>query len=67
MIVAILATKLPFWPGHGFWSAAHEARTDFAMLLCSLFLMAVGPGSFSLDTLLGRRPSREIAVRSHRG
>ena len=67
MIFAILSTKLPFWLAHGFWPTAHEARADFAMLLCSLFLMAVGPGSFSLDALLGRRPSGQIAVRSHLG
>jgi hypothetical protein len=28
---------------------AHEARTDYAMLLASIFLLLVGAGSWSLD------------------
>jgi putative oxidoreductase len=60
MVVALLTTKFPFWLSHGFWAAAHEARTDFAMLLGSLFLLAVGPGPRSLDATLfggGQRPA----------
>lgn len=61
MIVAIAATKIPILIGYGFWgfadpkvqsgfwSMAHEARTDIAMLLGCLFLMAVGPGPASID------------------
>ncbi|HSE32272.1 MAG TPA: DoxX family protein [Pyrinomonadaceae bacterium] len=62
MLVAIIATKIPillghgFWgfssravPYYGFWGMAHEARTDFAMLLCSLFLLIVGAGTWSID------------------
>lgn len=52
MVVAILQTKFPYWLEHGFWAAAHESRTDFAMLLGSLFLLAVGPGPISLDAKL---------------
>jgi uncharacterized membrane protein YphA (DoxX/SURF4 family) len=65
--VAIISTKIPLLLGHGFWmfslpkansygfwSMAHEARTDFAMLLGGLFLLIVGAGCFSLDALLGR-------------
>jgi putative oxidoreductase len=57
MLVAILSTKIPillghgFWgfslrtlPYYGFWGMAHEARTDFAMLLGSIFLLIVGAG-----------------------
>ncbi|HKO41840.1 MAG TPA: DoxX family protein [Pyrinomonadaceae bacterium] len=71
MLVAILSTKIPillghgFWgfslrslPYYGFWGFAHEARTDFAMLLGSLFLLLVGAGAWSLDARLSRR-SRE--------
>lgn len=63
--VAILSTKVPillgqgFWlfsvaklARYGFWSAAHEARTDLCMWLGCAFLIAVGAGPFSLD---GRR------------
>jgi len=68
MLVAILSTKIPillgqgFWgfslrnlPYYGFWGMAHEARTDFAMLLGSLFLLIVGGGALSLDARLTRR------------
>ena len=65
MLVAILSTKIPillgqgFWgfslrtlPYYGFWGMAHEARTDFAMLLGSIFLLIVGAGAWSLDARL---------------
>ena len=72
MIVAIITTKLPILLGHdlgqfqvrrlssyGFWSLAHEGRTDFAMLLGSLFLVIVGAGRWSLDVRIKRlRPQR---------
>jgi putative oxidoreductase len=66
--VAIVSTKIPillghgFWlfalpklPRYGFWSMAHEARTDFCMWLGCLFLILVGAGTLSLDRLLMRR------------
>lgn len=65
MLVAILSTKIPillghgFWgfslrtvPYYGFWGMAHEARTDFAMLLGSIFLLIVGAGLWSIDARL---------------
>src|SRR5258705_11314033 len=36
---------------------AHEARTDFAMLLGSIFLLIVGAGTWSLDARLGSKES----------
>ena len=64
--VAILSTKVPILLGHdywrfhvaklaryGFWSMASEARTDFSMLLGSLFLLIVGAGRWSVDALVG--------------
>jgi putative oxidoreductase len=67
MLVAILSTKIPillghgFWgfslrnvPYYGFWGMAHEARTDFSMLLGSLFLLIVGGGALSIDRRLSR-------------
>jgi putative oxidoreductase len=47
--VAILTTKLPMLLQSGFWKMAHEARTDFSMLLGLLFLLIVGGGRWSLD------------------
>lgn len=34
---------------YGFWSLMHETRTDWAMLMCSLYVLAVGAGQWSLD------------------
>ena len=68
MLVAILSTKIPillghgFWgfslrtlPYYGFWGMLHEARTDLAMLLGSIFLLIVGAGLWSIDARLSRR------------
>jgi len=47
--VAIATTKLPMLSQNGFWAAAHEARTDYCMLLGLIFLLIVGSGPWSLD------------------
>jgi putative oxidoreductase len=70
MVVAIVSTKLPillgegFWgfelrklSEYGFWSMAHEARTDFSMLLGSIFLVLVGAGPRSIDQRIAARSS----------
>lgn len=70
MVVALVSTKLPILlgrdllgfhvrklPQYGFWSMAHEARTDWAMLLGALFLVVVGAGRWSVDARLARRRS----------
>jgi uncharacterized membrane protein YphA (DoxX/SURF4 family) len=62
MTVAIIVTKIPIAFGesfgpfvlrelktYGFWSMAHEIRTDFAMWLGSLFLLIKGGGRWSVD------------------
>jgi putative oxidoreductase len=69
--VAILSTKIPMLLGHGFWmfappkpnqvgfwSMAHEARTDFCMLLGGIFLLIVGAGCLSFDALFFRPKSK---------
>jgi putative oxidoreductase len=58
MLVAIATTKLPILAKSGFWAMAHEARTDWSMLLGSLFLLIVGAGPSSLDARLAAPPSR---------
>lgn len=55
MLVAIATTKVPILQDKGFWAMAHEARTDWSMLLGSLFLLAVGAGPWSLDAWMSRR------------
>lgn len=55
MLVAISTTKVPLLLHDGFWKMAHEARTDWAMLLGSIFLLVVGAGSWSLDAKISRQ------------
>jgi uncharacterized membrane protein YphA (DoxX/SURF4 family) len=47
--VAIVTTKVPMLFRAGFWATAHEARTDYCMLLGLVFLLLVGSGPFSID------------------
>lgn len=55
MLVAIGTTKIPILLQSGFWKMAHEARTDYSMLLGSLFLLIVGAGAWSVDAWLYHR------------
>lgn len=55
MLVAISTTKIPILVSKGFWAMAHESRTDFSMLLGSLFLLIVGAGAWSLDAKFSKR------------
>jgi uncharacterized membrane protein YphA (DoxX/SURF4 family) len=65
LLVAISPTKVPVLLHDGFWKTAHEARTDWAMILGSLFLLVVGAGAWSVDAKLTRsmsgRAGRSIA------
>jgi putative oxidoreductase len=54
MIVAFITTKYPILIDKGFWSMAHEYRTDFAMTVGSIFLLIKGGGKWSLDKKLDR-------------
>lgn len=59
MLVAISTTKVPLLLKEGFWKMVHEARTDFAMILGSIFLLTVGAGAWSLDAWISRRDAAE--------
>ena len=54
--VAIVTTKIPMLAKTGFWATAHEARTDFCMLLGTIFLILAGGGPLSLDDRFDRQP-----------
>jgi putative oxidoreductase len=54
MLVAISTTKIPLLLHEGFWKMAHEARTDWSMLLGSIFLLVVGAGAWSFDAKFAR-------------
>lgn len=53
ILVAIATTKIPMLSQSGFWATAHEARTDYSMLLGLIFLVIVGGGPWSVDGRLG--------------
>jgi putative oxidoreductase len=53
MLVAIFTTKLPMLTDKGIGYMLHESRTDWAMLLGSLFLLLNGGGRWSLDSRIG--------------
>jgi putative oxidoreductase len=73
MVVAIFATKIglylgtsplpqpPALPKLGFWAVMHETRSDYAQILTSIFLLVVGPGSWSLDAVLRRHREAPVA------
>jgi putative oxidoreductase len=79
MMVAILTTKIslylgtsplplpPALPKVGFWAVMHETRSDYAQILTSIFLLIVGPGSWSLDALVRRRRDARIARQPSEG
>ena len=52
MLVSIASTKVELLASKGFWAMLHESRTDWAMLLGSLFLLIKGGGKWSVDERL---------------
>jgi putative oxidoreductase len=55
MIVAISTTKIDILVNQGLWEMLHAARTDWSMLLGSIFLIIRGGGYASIDNLLTRK------------
>jgi putative oxidoreductase len=58
MLVAISTTKVAVFQGKGFWEMMHAARTDWSMLLGSIFLLMKGAGAFSVDRVLMKKLSQ---------
>ena len=52
MFVAIATTKSEVLAEKGFWEMMHGSRTDWAMLLGSIFLLIKGGGDWSADKTL---------------
>jgi len=64
MIVAVLTTKVALYlgtsplplppapPKSGIWAVLHEIRSDYAQILCCLFLLIEGAGRKSLDFVI---------------
>jgi putative oxidoreductase len=55
MLVAIATTKTQVLAEKGFWEMLHGSRTDWAMLLGSIFLLMNGAGKISFDFTLSRK------------
>jgi putative oxidoreductase len=49
MLAAFFTTKSQLLAEKGFWEMLHGSRTDWSMLLCSIFLLVKGSGGFSVD------------------
>lgn len=49
MLVAVATTKTVVFANEGFWEMLHGSRTDWAMLLGSIFLLLEGGGKYSMD------------------
>jgi len=54
MMTAIAKTKIPILVEKGFWSVAHEARTDFAMTILLIHLIIFGSGRWSIDSKINK-------------
>lgn len=55
MLVAIATTKVEVLNNQGFWEMLHGSRTDWSMLLGSIFLIIKGGGYWSLDQTLMKK------------
>ena len=49
MLVAIATTKIDILQQDGIWEMLHAIRTDWSMLLGSVFLLIMGGGKWSVD------------------
>jgi uncharacterized membrane protein YphA (DoxX/SURF4 family) len=80
MLVAMLSTKIglylgtsplpkpPSPPTAGVWAVLHEIRAEYAQIMSCIFLLAAGPGPWSLDAVLQkRRQSSHLRVALGRG
>jgi putative oxidoreductase len=79
MIVAMLSTKITLYlgtsplpappapPVMGGWAVLHEIRSEFAQIMTCIYLLAAGPGPWSLDALLQRRRGKAALESSARG
>jgi len=74
MIVAILLTKIDLYfgtsplplpvvpPKVGIWALLHEIRTDYSLLICSIFIVLEGPGKISVDRSIAKRYPEKYTV-----
>lgn len=59
MLVAIATTKFTILADQGIWAMLHGSRTDWAMLLGSIFLLIEGAGNWSVDHTIWKERRRK--------
>lgn len=62
MLVAISVTKIDIGLEQGVWEMLHASRTDWSMLICSIFLLIRGGGMASVDLQINKRCKRTKAA-----
>lgn len=62
MLTAISTTKLDILANEGLWSMLHSSRTDWSMLLGSIFLLLEGGGKWSFDLSLQKKLSENSHI-----
>ncbi|OFX34466.1 MAG: DoxX family protein [Bacteroidetes bacterium GWF2_41_31] len=55
MATAIATTKIPKLLNDGFWTMAHDSRTDFAMTMLLIYLIIYGAGKLSIDSVIRKK------------
>lgn len=55
MATAIVTTKIPKLINDGFWTMAHDSRTDFAMTMLLIYLIIYGAGKLSMDSAIHKK------------
>ena len=61
MLVAVATTKILISLDRGFWVMAHEARTDYLMLLGATFVSFMRAGPWSVESKLTARTAGGVA------
>lgn len=62
MLVAISVTKIDIGLQQGVWEMLHASRTDWSMLIGSIFLIIKGGGMASVDLQINKRCKRTKAA-----
>lgn len=65
MIVAFITSKLPTLMNSGFWTFAHDYRTDFAMTFLLIYLLINGSGMWSVDSRISKHMRKSHYRRKH--
>jgi putative oxidoreductase len=79
MLVAMLSTKITLYlgtsplpkppapPFSGGWAVLHEIRSEYAQMMCCIYLLAAGPGPWSLDAVLQKVGARKRRPQTQAG